>query len=87
MSKLASLQAITVARCAKDDEYYEECAKGSRIYGSTNMGTIAYLVSNISLPLFGAVVDFTSYRRRVGMYTAFGVTLIKIFELGLGPTT
>lgn len=64
-----------------------------RIYGFkpssllTNMGTITSLVSIISLPLFWAIVDFTPYRKQVGMFTAFGVVLIKIFELGLGPTT
>jgi len=91
--KLASQQAIDIAGCLAKDEGYDECAKASRIYGFkpssllTNMGTIAFLVSAISLPLFGAVVDFTPYRRQIGMFTAFGLAFIKIFELGLGPTT
>lgn len=93
--KLASEQAIDIAGCSAmiDESYYDECAKTSRIYGFkpssllTNMGTITSLVSIISLPLFGAIVDFTPYRKQVGMFTAVGVALIKIFELGLGPTT
>jgi hypothetical protein len=91
--KLASQQAIEIAGCLEVDEGYAECAKASRIYGFkpssllTNMGTVASLASIISLPLFGAVVDFTPYRKQVGMITALGVVLIKAFELPLGPTT
>ena len=91
--KLASSQAIKIDGCLEGDKEYDECVKASRIYGFkpssllTNMGAIASLIAVVALPIFGAVVDFTSYRRQVGMYTAFGVTLIKVFELGLGPST
>lgn len=91
--KLASREAIDIAGCLAEDEDYDECTNAARIYGFkpssllTNMGTIASLFSVISLPIFGAVVDFTPYRRQIGMFTAFGLAFIKIFELGLGPTT
>eukprot|EP00536_Pseudo-nitzschia_multiseries_P010942 jgi/Psemu1/326233/estExt_fgenesh1_pg.C_3520006 len=88
--KLASQQSID--NCESMDNY-EKCMMDPRIYGFkpssllTNMGAIASVVSVISLPLVGAAVDFTSYRRQVGMCTAFGLTLIKVLELGFGPNT
>ncbi len=91
--KLASHSAIHNAGCIAEDEDYEACVEASKIYGFkassllTNMGSIAGMISIVSLPLFGAVVDFTPYRKQIGMFTAMGVVLIKFFELGLGPNT
>eukprot|EP00532_Pseudo-nitzschia_australis_P008789 CAMPEP_0168170200 /NCGR_PEP_ID=MMETSP0139_2-20121125/4049_1 /TAXON_ID=44445 /ORGANISM="Pseudo-nitzschia australis, Strain 10249 10 AB" /LENGTH=571 /DNA_ID=CAMNT_0008087679 /DNA_START=94 /DNA_END=1809 /DNA_ORIENTATION=+ len=85
--KLASQQAI--ANCVvmiQDVDAYNECTKEPRIYGFkpssllTNMGAAASFISVIR-----AVIDFTSYRRQVGMCAAFGLTLIKVLELDLGP--
>ena len=91
--KLASQQAIEMNGCSAEDNGYEECVEESRIYGFkpssllTNMKSLASLVSMVSLPLFGAVVDFTPARRQVGILTAVAVVLIKIFELVLGSST
>lgn len=91
--KLATQQAVDMSGCLAEDEGYDECEEGSRIYGFkpssllTNMGTIASLLSVSLIPFFGAVVDFTPYRKQVGMFTALGMVLVKILELGLGPTT
>ena len=88
--KLAEQQAIEVNHCSPDDE---TCAEAARIYGFkpssllTNMKSIASFTSMLLLPLFGAVVDSTPYRKQVGMFTAFAVVGIKGMELVVGPST
>jgi len=91
--RLAKQQAIELNGCLEEDDNYDECVETARIYGFkpssllTNMKSIASFTSMLLLPLFGAVVDFTPYRKQVGLVTAFAVVLIKVFELVLGPNT
>lgn len=88
--KLAKQQAIELSNCFPDDD---QCTEAARVYGFkpssllTNMKSIASFTSMLMLPLFGAVVDFTPYRKQVGMFTAFAVVVIKGLELVLGPRT
>ena len=95
--ELASMQANS--DCLKQQDYNEDddiivCdPETARVYGMkpssvlTNIGTIASLVSTILLPIAGVIVDYTPFRRHVGMYTAAGMTIIKLFELGLSLNT
>jgi MFS transporter, UMF1 family len=51
------------------------------------MAITSGLLASILLPLFGAIVDHTQYRRAVGAYTAAGLAIIKGLEVAVGPET
>jgi Vacuole effluxer Atg22 like len=95
---LASNQAA--ASCLEDNDIgtetgttYDECVEAARVYGFkpssllTNMGMVASLLSALSLPPTGAIVDYTYYRRHLGMYTAVALSIIKVIELTLSQST
>lgn len=76
-----------------DDSEYSECIDNTRIYGFkptsllTNIATIAGLIASFMLPILGAIVDHTSYRKQLGMYSAAALSLIKVAEVGLSVRT
>lgn len=53
----------------------------------TNMAVVSGLLVPIFLPLVGAIVDHTPYRRQVAAITGIGVALVKGIEIGVGPST
>jgi MFS-type transporter involved in bile tolerance (Atg22 family) len=90
----AAAAAAATQQPPQEELNYDYCdQEDARVYGMkpssllTNIGTIASLVSTVLLPVVGVVVDYTPYRRHVGMYTAAGVTIIKLLELGLSSRT
>ncbi|GAX29190.1 hypothetical protein FisN_28Lh018 [Fistulifera solaris] len=64
-----------------------------RVYGFrptsllTNIATISSLLVSVTLPLVGAVVDHSPYRKQVGAYTAAGMVICKMIEFSVGPST
>jgi UMF1 family MFS transporter len=79
--ELASDEAQQICRNENEDD-----CENARVYGFkpssllSNIAIAGYLVSTIFLPIFGAIVDHTPYRRHVGAWTAFGLTFIKALE-------
>lgn len=65
----------------------------NRIYGMkpssllSNIAIFSNLLVAILMPLIGAVVDHTPYRRQVGMYSAFSLTLLKGIETMISSKT
>ena len=66
---------------------------GQRVYGMkpssllTVIGVISGLLSTIFLPLFGSIVDHTSYRKEIGQYSIAIVTIVKGIEIFVGHST
>ena len=64
-----------------------------RVYGFrptsllSNIATVSSILVSVTLPLVGAVVDHSPYRKQVGAYTAAGMVLCKLIELSVGPST
>lgn len=64
-----------------------------RVYGMkpssllTVIGIVSGLLSTIFLPLFGAVVDHTAYRKEIGQYSIAVVTIVKGIEIFVGEST
>ena len=93
--ELASSQAAAEASCDTVEGDRDSCIEGgeARVYGFkpssllTNMGMVASLFSALTLPPTGAIIDYTHYRRHLGMYTAVGLTVIKLVELSLNQST
>ncbi|KAI2499021.1 Vacuole effluxer Atg22-like protein [Fragilaria crotonensis] len=46
----------------------------------TNIAMLSGFLSAISMPLMGAVVDHTSYRKQVGSFTAYALSIVKGLE-------
>jgi MFS transporter, UMF1 family len=65
----------------------------NRIYGMkpssllSNIAIFSNLLVAILMPLFGAIVDHTPYRRQVGMYSAFSLTVLKGIESMISSKT
>ncbi|KAG7373013.1 vacuole effluxer Atg22 like protein [Nitzschia inconspicua] len=63
-----------------------ECT--TRVYGFlpsslvNSIYGIASLIAAFGMPLFGAIIDFTSHRRSVGRWLAFGLWLIQTIQIG-----
>jgi len=53
----------------------------------TNIAIVSGLLVSLLLPVFGAIVDHTPYRRQVGAITAAGLVLVKGMEIMVGPHT
>ena len=76
--KLSSEAAGCVAETVEDEDNCEN----ARVYGMkpssllTNMAMVTGLIAAITMPLVGAIVDHTSYRKQVGAWTAYGMTLV-----------
>ena len=64
-----------------------------RVYGMkpssllTVIGVVSGLLSTIFLPLFGSIVDHTSYRKEIGQYSIAIVTIVKGIEIFIGKST
>lgn len=64
-----------------------------RVYGMrpssllTNIGVFSGLFSALMLPLFGAIVDHTPYRKDIGQWSAIILSIIKGVEIFLGKST
>ncbi|KAL3912894.1 MAG: hypothetical protein SGILL_006709 [Bacillariaceae sp.] len=95
--ELASMQATN--ECLQQQEQNDDASLNCddtdnlTVYGFkpssllTNMVIIVNFVATLLLPIAGVIVDYTPYRRHVGMYTAAIMTCIKFMELGLGQST
>ena len=61
---------------------------GVRVYGNkpdtliTNISVAAGLVAAILMPFFGAIVDYTAHRKRVGIWSAAGLAIISGIQVG-----
>ena len=70
--------------CDNNNSIGEDCE--ARIYGFkpssllANVAIVGGLVSTIILPIFGAIIDHTYFRRQVGAITAVNLTIIKLIE-------
>ena len=65
----------------------------TRVYGMlpttliTNIAVVSGLLSAFLMPLMGAALDYTPYRRKIGMYTAALIMLIQAVQIGTLPNT
>jgi UMF1 family MFS transporter len=84
----ALLQLASEAAGCTDEE---EC--DAKIYGFrpssllSNISIVAGLLASLLLPIFGAIVDHTQYRRPVGAYSAAALTVVKGVETMVGKDT
>lgn len=71
----------------------ESCIQDGRVYGFrpssvlSNIAVAAGLVGAVFMPVFGALVDHTDYRWRVGAYSAFGLVVVKGLEVMVSSQT
>lgn len=92
---LALANDAAQANCIQHNEDVElQCNENEqRVYGMkpssllTVIGVVSGLLSTIFLPLFGAVVDHTTYRKEIGQYSIAIVTIVKGIEIFVGPST
>lgn len=72
---------------AEDPAGWGECYNNAEVYGFkpssllTNISTIGGICAALGLPIAGAIMDHTHYRRQVGMTMAVILILIKVAEL------
>ncbi len=72
---------------------WQQCLDHAKVHGFkassllSNIAVAGGILGAVILPLFGAIVDMTSYRKQVGMYSALLITLVKPIEMMLGPHT
>eukprot|EP00977_Amphora_coffeiformis_P000687 scaffold149_cov179-Amphora_coffeaeformis.AAC.10 len=88
----ALLQLATeAAGCVYNET--EETICENKVYGFrpssllSNMAVASGLLVPITLPLVGALVDHTPYRKQVAAWTAMGVAVVKGVEVSVGPST
>lgn len=92
---LALANDAAQANCNTDNEAIDtQCNENDqRVYGMkpssllTVIGVVSGLLSTIFLPLFGAVVDHTPYRKEIGQYSIAIVTIVKGIEIFVGSST
>lgn len=53
----------------------------------TNIATIAALLAAFCLPVVGAIIDYTTHRKRIGQCSAGALVLVQAVLTGTGPTT
>ena len=53
----------------------------------SNIAVVSGLAASLSMPIFGAVVDHTSYRQQVGKYSAYALSTVKLIEAMVSPST
>jgi UMF1 family MFS transporter len=86
---LASLEAGCVDE--ETNEIIKDC--GNRVYGFTpaslitNVAVISGLLAAFFMPMVGAIIDYTPYRRLVGVVTAVLVTVIQGIQIFTTETT
>lgn len=70
-----------------------EAGENGRVHGFrptsllTNIAIVAGLLVAVSMPFFGAVVDHTTYRRQVGLYSGLALALVKAIETCVSAPT
>lgn len=90
LSALITL-ANEAAGCDTDDDDDDECNK--TVYGlkpssiTPMLHVFSALFSVIFMPIGGALIDFTSHRRLIGICTAYGVVLISFVLIGTTEDT
>jgi len=86
---LASEQAGCVDEQTR--EIFDDCS--IRVYGFlpssilTNIVTIGGIVSAFLMPLVGAIIDYTSYRRRIGITACIFIVIIQVAQIGTVSST
>ena len=97
--QLATAAATTCIASADDDSVVTASADATgtchvaRIYGMkpssllSNIAVVTGLLASCSMPLVGAIVDHTSYRKQLGTYTAYALALVKGIEAILLTST
>jgi MFS transporter, UMF1 family len=80
------------ANCLTDeDEVDGEC--NNRVYGFlpssliTNIAVISGLTAAFLMPVMGAILDYTPYRRMVGLASAIAITVIQAIQIGTVSST
>ena len=88
----ALLQLATqAAGCVYDQEASVVCEE--KVYGFrpssllSNMAVVSGLLVPIMLPIVGAIVDHTPFRKQVAATTGVALALVKGFEVAVGPST
>jgi MFS-type transporter involved in bile tolerance (Atg22 family) len=77
----------------EDSMEWTQCIDNTRIHGFkpssllSNIAIAGGMMGAFILPPVGVIVDMTPYRRQVGMYSAFLLTLVKPIELMIGQST
>jgi MFS family permease len=75
----------------EEDEVLDDCDE--RVYGFkpssfiSNIAIISGVLSALFMPLFGAMIDYTSHRRTVGAVSALCVMLIQAAQIGTVSAT
>lgn len=73
------------------DEVVDDC--NNRVYGQkpgtliANIAVFSGLLSAFFMPFFGAAVDYTPYRRRIGWMVAVVMILIQAVQIGTVSST
>src|SRR5210317_1208100 len=71
----------------------EEYTCPNKVYGQnplaliSNIAVITGLLSALFMPIIGVILDFTSYRRFIGIGFSIVFTIIQIIQIGIGPKT
>ncbi|KAK1733261.1 autophagy-related protein 22 [Skeletonema marinoi] len=88
--------AQTAAGCLTGEEKEaagEDYECTNKIYGQnplaliSNIAVVTGLLSAFFMPFIGVILDFTSYRRFIGIVFAAVFTLIQIIQISIGPRT
>ncbi len=93
--KLANDAAISNCQVEGDGNIDLQCNGDDegRVYGMkpssllTVIGVVSGLLSTIMLPLFGAIVDHTPYRKEIGQCSIAVVSIVKGVEIFVSPYT
>jgi MFS transporter, UMF1 family len=76
-----------------DSILMDACLAGAKVHGFkpssllSNIAVAAGLLGAVILPPFGAIVDYTSYRKHVGVISAMLLTLVKGIEISVSQDT
>jgi len=75
------------------DEITETETVSCKIYGFrpssliSNIAIIAGLMSAFTMPIIGAMIDYSSHRRNIGIFSAGLMILIQAIQIGIGGST
>ena len=81
--------AQRAAGCPPEEDF--ECT--NKVYGQnplaliSNIAVITGLLSAFVMPFIGVILDFTSYRRFIGIVFSVVFTMIQIIQISIGPKT
>ena len=91
-TSIITLAEMEVGCYSEDDEETEEI-ECDKVYGFkpssliTNAAAVAGVLSAFFLPFIGALIDFTPYRRTVGIASAVSLILINSVQIGTVEST